>query len=86
MFGCSYYAALLALEQIGVQEASVKLLERELLDNQRRFDAGSVPRFNVLRAEVELANAKPRLIRARNALAQREDLVGASLVTGYRTR
>ncbi|MBL9128440.1 MAG: TolC family protein, partial [Verrucomicrobiales bacterium] len=63
----SYYAALLALEQIGVQEASVKLLERELLDNQRRFDAGSVPRFNVLRAEVELANAKPRLIRARNA-------------------
>lgn len=63
----SYYAALLALEQIAVQEASVKLLERELLDNQRRFDAGSVPRFNVLRAEVELANAKPRLIRARNA-------------------
>ena len=63
----TYYAALLALEQIGVQEASVRLLERELQDNQRRFDAGSVPRFNVLRAEVELANAKPRLIRARNA-------------------
>jgi len=63
----AYYAVLLAREQIGVQEASVKLLERELLDNQRRFDAGSVPRFNVLRAEVELANARPRLIRARNA-------------------
>ncbi len=63
----SYYDALLALEQIGVQQASVTLLERELQDNQRRFDAGSVPRFNVLRAEVELANAKPRLIRARNA-------------------
>lgn len=63
----AYYNTLLALEQIGVQEASVRLLERELLDNQRRFDAGSVPRFNVLRAEVELANARPRLIRARNA-------------------
>lgn len=63
----AYYFALLAHEQIGVQEASVNLLERELLDNQRRFDAGSVPRFNVLRAEVELANAKPRLIRSRNA-------------------
>lgn len=63
----AYYGALLALEQIGVQEASVRLLERELQDNQRRFDAGSVPRFNVLRAEVELANARPRLIRARNA-------------------
>ncbi|MBX3745025.1 MAG: TolC family protein [Verrucomicrobiae bacterium] len=63
----AYYDALLAQEQIVVQEASVTLLERELLDNQRRFDAGSVPRFNVLRAEVELASARPRLIRARNA-------------------
>jgi outer membrane protein len=62
----AYYDALLAREQVRVQEASVLLLERELQDNQRRFDAGSVPRFNVLRAEVELANARPRLIRARN--------------------
>jgi len=43
-------------------------LKKELQDNQRRFEAGTVPRFNVLRAEVELANARPRLIRARNAL------------------
>lgn len=63
----AYYGVLLARDQIEVQEASVRLLERELLDNQRRYEAGSVPRFNVLRAEVELANAKPRLIRARNA-------------------
>jgi outer membrane protein TolC len=62
----AFYDTLLALEQINVQEASVQLLTRELQDNQRRFDAGSVPRFNVLRAEVELASAQPRLIRARN--------------------
>ena len=31
-----------------------------------RFEAGTLPQFNVLRAEVELANARPRLIRARN--------------------
>jgi outer membrane protein TolC len=37
-----------------------------LKDNQRRYEAGTVPRFNVLRAEVELANARPRLITARN--------------------
>jgi len=78
----AYYGALLALEQIGVQEASVKLLERELLDNQRRYDAGSVPRFNVLRAEVELANAKPRLIRARNAWRNGKTLLAYLL--GYR--
>src|SRR6266404_4919314 len=63
----AYYDILLAAEQIGVQEASMKLLTKELEDTTRRFDAGTVPRFNVLRAEVELANTRPRLIRARNA-------------------
>lgn len=63
----AYYDVLLAEQLIGVQEASVQLLTKELTDNQSRFDAGTVPRFNVLRAEVELANARPRLIRARNA-------------------
>lgn len=63
----AYNDVLLAWEQIQTQEASVKLLEQELGDARRRFEAGTVPRFNVLRAEVELASAKPRLIRARNA-------------------
>jgi outer membrane protein TolC len=64
----AYLDVLLAIEQIHVQEASVQLLERELADTRRRFEAGTVPRFNVLRAEVELANARPPLIRARNQL------------------
>ncbi len=42
-------------------------LGKELEDQTRRYEAGTVPRFNVLRAEVEAANARPRLIRARNA-------------------
>jgi outer membrane protein TolC len=62
-----YYDVLLAEKQIAVAEESVALLEKELQDNQRRFDAGTVPKFNVLRAEVELANARPRVSRARNA-------------------
>jgi TolC family type I secretion outer membrane protein len=57
---------LLDAELIVTQEASVHLLEKELTDTQRRYDAGTVPQFNVLRASVELANAKPRLIKARN--------------------
>src|SRR4029078_5124580 len=40
---------------------------QELADTNRRYDAGTVPRFNVLRAEVELANAQPKLMRALNA-------------------
>ncbi len=63
----AYDDVLLAEQSIEVQEASVKLLTRELEDTSRRFAAGTVPRFNILRAEVELANARPRLIRARNA-------------------
>lgn len=62
----AYYDVLLGKQQISVQEASVALLERELQDTRRRYEAGTVPQFNVLRAEVELANAHPRLIRARN--------------------
>ena len=63
----AYLDTLLGSQQIVVQEASVKLLTRELDDVRRRFNAGTVPQFNVLRAEVELANAQPKLIRARNA-------------------
>ncbi len=63
----AYYDVLLAEQQIKVEEASVELLERELSDTTRRFNAGTVPRFNVLRAEVELANERPRLIQARNS-------------------
>jgi outer membrane protein len=62
-----YYDVLLAAQQITVQEASVALLTRELTDTTHRFEAGTVPRFNVLRAEVEVANARPKLIRARNS-------------------
>jgi outer membrane protein TolC len=63
----AYYDVLVAGELIGVQEASVNLLIKVLSDTRNRFEAGTVPQFNVLRAEVELANARPRLIRAKNA-------------------
>jgi len=81
----AYYAVLLAEQQIGVQEASVKLLQRELADTTRRFEAGTVPRFNVLRAEVELANAYPKLSRVRNNMRISRNLLanllGFSLAT-----
>lgn len=62
----AYYDVLLAEQQITVNEASINLLTNEFLDQQRRFDAGTVPKFNVLQAEVALANARPALISARN--------------------
>lgn len=62
----SFYNVLLAREQIDVQEQNVSLLEEQLQTTRNRFEAGTVSNFEVLRAEVELANAQPALIRARN--------------------
>lgn len=62
----AYYDVLLAEQQITVNEASINLLTNTFLDQQHRFDAGTVPKFNVLQADVALANARPALISARN--------------------
>ena len=62
----AYYDVLLAAQEITVHEASVKLLEKELDDQQHRLNAGTVPKFNVLRADVAVANERPNLIQARN--------------------
>ena len=62
-----FYDVLLTRALITVQEESISLLSDQLKDQQNRLDAGTVPRFNVLRAEVELSNARPDLIRARNS-------------------
>ncbi len=53
---------------IRVREESVAVLQTQLQDQQSRFEAGTVPRFNVLQAEVALANAIPPVIQARNQL------------------
>lgn len=61
-----FYDVLLARESIGVQEQNIELLDRQLGDAKNRYEAGAVSQFEVLRAEVERANAQPELIRARN--------------------
>jgi outer membrane protein TolC len=61
-----FYQVILDRELIVVQEESVRLLESQLKDQQNRFEAGTVPRFNVLQAQVQLSNQIPLLITARN--------------------
>ena len=62
-----FYLVLLDKALIGVQEESVSLLQSQLQDQQNRFEAGTVPRFNVLQAQVALSNQYPQLIAARNS-------------------
>jgi outer membrane protein TolC len=63
-----FYEVIFNRALIRVREESVAVLESQLQDQQSRFEAGTVPRFNVLQAEVALANAIPPVIQARNAL------------------
>ena len=76
-----FYAVLLAKEKVAVQEENVKLLEQQLKDAKSRFDAGTTSNFDLLRAQVALANGQPPLIQARNdhriAFEQLRQVLGA---------
>ena len=62
----NFYEVVLNRALIIANKQSVDLLAEQLKDQQNRYEAGTVPRFNVLQAEVALANAKPPLIQAEN--------------------
>ena len=61
----SFYRALLQEQGVSVAEEGVKLAQQQLDLAKTRFEAGTAARFDVLRAEVDVANAKTTLIRAR---------------------
>ena len=61
-----YSRVLAARAMVEVSEEAVRLADEQLSNATSRFNAGTVPRFNVLRAEVEVANVKPALIRSKN--------------------
>src|SRR5437016_3931324 len=57
-----FYQVIVNRELIVVQEESVNLLESQLKDQQNRFETGTVPRFNVVKAQVQLYNQITQLI------------------------
>jgi outer membrane protein TolC len=61
-----FYAVLLDRAIINVQQQNINLLRSQYTDQKNRFDAGTVPRFNVLQADVAVANALPQLLQAQN--------------------
>ena len=63
-----FYNVLRARETIKVREEAITLLEEELKNARNRYEAGAGAQFDVLRAEVALANGRPPLITARNDL------------------
>lgn len=61
-----FYNALLAREQIKVQEQNLELLQGQLHTATARATVGTTSDFERLRAEVAVANAQVPLIQARN--------------------
>jgi outer membrane protein TolC len=63
-----YFDLLLAESEAGVQKAAFELQGKEHEDIERRLGTGLVAHFDMLRSEVALASARPKLIRAQNQL------------------
>ncbi|MFP3938720.1 MAG: TolC family protein [Thermoanaerobaculia bacterium] len=64
----AYFDALLARDLVRVREEAVEQARARLEQVQAFHDAGTAPDFDLLTAEVELANLRPPLIEARNGL------------------
>jgi outer membrane protein TolC len=63
-----FYQIVVNRELVTVNEENAHLLEAQWKDQQNRFEAGTVPRFNVLQAEVQYYNQLTPVITARNNL------------------
>ncbi|MFZ5806662.1 MAG: TolC family protein [Verrucomicrobiota bacterium] len=62
----AFYEVLLNDASIRVRQQAVEMLKQEMENQTAKFQAGTVPRLNVMRAEVNLANEMPALIEAEN--------------------
>jgi outer membrane protein len=64
----AYFSVLKAERLLGVAVQSVEQLEAHRKMAQDFFDAGLIPRNDLLRAEVELANGRQNLVKAENSV------------------
>jgi outer membrane protein TolC len=62
----AFYGYLLAREFFVVAEEALKLAEEFHKNVKSLYDAGMSSKFDLLRSEVQVANLKPQLIRAKN--------------------
>lgn len=64
----AFYGVLLGREFVKVAEEAVEVAEKHYRNVKNLYEVGMASKFDLLRSEVELANLKPQLIRARNSL------------------
>lgn len=64
----AYYGVLLSKEILKVSEDALSLAEKNLDRTKKLLEAGVASRLDLLRSEVQVANLKPQVIKARNAV------------------
>lgn len=65
----AFYGYLLAAKFAEVSEEAVTLAEKHYKNVKNLYEVGMASKFDLLRSEVQVANLKPQLIRARNNLS-----------------
>jgi len=78
----SYFGALVAGEMIRLRNESLELLKANLRDVENLFRTGSVPRFELLQAQVQLKSQEPLLLEAENNRAVMLDTFNFHLGSG----
>lgn len=64
----AFYGCLIAKEFVKVAEEAVEVAEKHLKNVKSLHEVGMASKFDMLRSEVQVANLKPQLIKARNNL------------------
>ncbi|OHD67125.1 MAG: hypothetical protein A2W19_03750 [Spirochaetes bacterium RBG_16_49_21] len=62
----SYFNLILAGEMISLRKDTIKLLKENLKDVENMYKTGSVPRYDLLQAQVQLKSQEPLLLEAEN--------------------
>ncbi|MCX5681740.1 MAG: TolC family protein, partial [Candidatus Omnitrophica bacterium] len=70
-----YYGALLASEVQKIAQNLVDLAQEHYEETEKKYEAGTVSRFDVLQSKVQVSKLKPQLIRSKTAV----DLISAEL-------
>ncbi|MFC1669375.1 TolC family protein [Spirochaetota bacterium] len=70
----SYFSVLLADELISLREDAISLLKENLKDVNNLYKTGTVPKYELLQAQVKLKSQEPLLFEARNKYSLSLDL------------
>ncbi len=69
----AFYGVLLAEKLVAVRAESLESIRKHYETTVKKYNVGIVSKFDVLRSEVELANARPPLIEAKTSLRLAQD-------------